>query len=341
MPPQQEEASIETAPIVIDGTLLFNVRGFSSFPAEERAKAIAGRIKRVASNPALKTDSIVTVESGVSTDIVAGKEPILKIYDADAAIEEVRRQVLAQLYVAKIRETVDAYRRARTSENMMKNVVYSLLASVIALVLLLTLVKLFRKLVVLLEKRYKARIYSLHIKSFEIVQAERFWTTLMGGIKGLRLGIIVLLFFFYLDFVLGLFPWTRHIAANLLDHVLTPLGNMGMAIVNNIPNLIFLGLLVVIIRYLLKLMRLFFEGVARERVTISGFDPDWARPTYKIVRLLVIAFAVIVAYPYIPGSDSPAFKGVSLFCRSHILPGIFFGHRQFHCRLYVDLSQSL
>jgi small-conductance mechanosensitive channel len=311
--PSQQEASIETAPIVIDGTVLFNVRGFSSFPAQERAKAIAGRIKRVASNPALKTDSIVAVESGVSTDIVAGKEPILKIYDADAAMEEVRRQVLAQLYVAKIRETVDTYRRARTSENMMKNVVYSLLASVIALVLLLTLVKLFRKLVVWLEKRYKARIYSLQIQSFEIVQAQRFWTTLMGGIKGLRLGIIVLLFFFYLDFVLGLFPWTRHIAANLLDHVLTPLGNMGMAIVNNIPNLIFLGLLVLITRYLLKLMRLFFEGVARERVTISGFDPDWARPTYKIVRLLVIAFAVIVAYPYIPGADSPAFKGVSLF----------------------------
>ena len=312
-PPQQEEASIEKAPIVIDGMLLFNVRGFSAFPANERAKAIAARIKRVASDPAVRTDSFVIVESKLSTDIVAGKETILKMYDADAAIEEARRQVLAQLYLTKIRETVDAYRRARTSENMTKNVVYSLLASVIALVLLLILLKLFRKLVVLLEKRYKARIYSLHIKSFEIVQAERFWITLMGGIKGLRLGIIVLLLFFYLDFVLSLFPWTRHIASNLLDYVLTPLGKMGTAIVNSIPNLIFLGLLVVIIRYLLKLMRLFFEGVARKRVTISGFDPDWARPTYKIVRLLLIAFALIVAYPYIPGSESPAFKGVSLF----------------------------
>jgi small-conductance mechanosensitive channel len=312
-PPQQEEAPIEKAPVVIDGTVLFNVRGFSSFPAQERAKAIAGRIKRVASDPTVKTDSIVTVEARVSTDVVAGKEPILKIYDADAAIEEVRRQVLAQLYATKIRETVDAYRRARTSENMMKNVVYSLFASVIALVLLLTLVKLLRKLVVWLEERYKARVYSLHIKSFEIVQAERFWTTLMGGIKGLRLGIIVLLFFFYLDFVLSLFPQTRHIAANLLGYVLTPLGKMGTAVVGNIPNLIFLALLVVIIRYLLKLMRLFFEGVARKRFTISGFDPDWARPTYKIVRLFVIAFAIIVAYPYIPGSESSAFKGVSIF----------------------------
>ena len=157
VPSQQEDASIETAPIVIDGTVLFNVRGFSAFPAEERAKAIARRIKKVASDPTVRTDSIVIVESKMSTDIVAGKEPILKIYDADAAIEEARRQVLAQLYITKIRETVNAYRRARTSENITKNVMYSLLASVSALILLLILLKLFRKLVVLLEKRYKGR----------------------------------------------------------------------------------------------------------------------------------------------------------------------------------------
>jgi ribosomal protein L31E len=131
--PPSQEASIETAPVVIDGMLLFNLRGVTAFPAKERAKAIVGRIKRVASDPAVKTDSIVSVESEMSTNIVAGKEPLLKIFDADAAIEEVPRQVLAQVYITKIREAVDAYRRARTSENMTISVVYSLLASVIAL----------------------------------------------------------------------------------------------------------------------------------------------------------------------------------------------------------------
>ena len=61
------------------------------------------------------------------------------------------------------------------------------------------------------------------------------------------------------------------------------------------------------------MIRLFFEAVGRGTVTLGGFDAEWAQPTYKIVRVAVVAFGLIVAYPYIPGSQSEAFKGVSLF----------------------------
>jgi small-conductance mechanosensitive channel len=61
------------------------------------------------------------------------------------------------------------------------------------------------------------------------------------------------------------------------------------------------------------LARLFFDAVARGSVTLDGFDREWAQPTYKIVRAAIIALALIVAYPYVPGSQSDAFKGVSLF----------------------------
>jgi small-conductance mechanosensitive channel len=64
---------------------------------------------------------------------------------------------------------------------------------------------------------------------------------------------------------------------------------------------------------LLNLLRAFFQAIQRGRLTFAGFDPDWALPAYKIARTAFIAFTVVVAYPYIPGSESPAFKGVSLF----------------------------
>ena len=66
-------------------------------------------------------------------------------------------------------------------------------------------------------------------------------------------------------------------------------------------------------RYLLKFVKLFFVGVEKGTITFANFDPDWAGPTYRIIRLLVVAFAVVVAYPYIPGSRSAAFQGVSIF----------------------------
>jgi small-conductance mechanosensitive channel len=49
------------------------------------------------------------------------------------------------------------------------------------------------------------------------------------------------------------------------------------------------------------------------RIKLEKFEADWAEPTFRIVRILVIAFAIVIAYPYIPGSESAAFKGVSVF----------------------------
>jgi small-conductance mechanosensitive channel len=63
----------------------------------------------------------------------------------------------------------------------------------------------------------------------------------------------------------------------------------------------------------LRLLRVMFDAVQRGTLRLSGFEPEWAQPTYKIVRFAIIAFGVVVAYPYLPGSDSAAFKGVSLF----------------------------
>jgi len=68
-----------------------------------------------------------------------------------------------------------------------------------------------------------------------------------------------------------------------------------------------------IVRVVLRMIYLFFDAVARGSITLVGFQPEWAWPTYKIVRLALVAFGLIVAYPYIPGSQSAAFKGVSLF----------------------------
>jgi len=82
--------------------------------------------------------------------------------------------------------------------------------------------------------------------------------------------------------------------------------------VQYLPDLVFLAVLALITRWLLKLIRLFFHRVADGTLTLSGFEAEWALPTERILRLLLIAFALVIAYPYIPGSDSEAFKGITL-----------------------------
>jgi small-conductance mechanosensitive channel len=124
---------------------------------------------------------------------------------------------------------------------------------------------------------------------------------------------VVVMIFVYLRYALGLFPWTRGTANRLVAIALDPLRTMGVGILAFIPNLAFLLILFLVARYVLKLMRLFFDSVASGTVRLHNFDREWAWPTYKIIRLFVIAFAVVVAYPYVPGSDTDAFKGISIF----------------------------
>jgi small-conductance mechanosensitive channel len=311
--PAPDEVSRETAPVMLDDFLLFQVRGIKAFPAEERARSIVERIKKIAADPDIRTDSITTVESDYSTDIMAGGRHIVSIFDADASLEGIPRQVLARAYVLKLRTAIDTYRRDRSPRNILSGVGYSLLATIGLIAALFILLRLYRKLYSTLENRYKTKIGSLQIKSFEILHAETVWMTLTGILRFIRLIYVLLFLYLYLHFVLRFFPWTRLFATRLIDYVLMPILNMGRSLVEYIPNLIFIIILVVVIRYALKIMRLFFSGVERGSLRLSGFNPEWARPTYKLLRLFVIVFAAVVAYPYIPGSQTPAFKGISLF----------------------------
>jgi small-conductance mechanosensitive channel len=95
--------------------------------------------------------------------------------------------------------------------------------------------------------------------------------------------------------------------------IFDPLRGLGRGLLGAIPDLVILTVIMFAARYLLKAINLLFTGLANGRVALSGLSPELAMPTYRLVRLLVIAFTIVVAYPYIPGSGSEAFKGVSLF----------------------------
>ena len=129
----------------------------------------------------------------------------------------------------------------------------------------------------------------------------------------MRLLLVAALIYFYLALTLRQFPQTRGFAERLVDLVVQPLKEMSAAVLQYIPKLAFLIVLVFVVRYLLKLTNLFARAVSAGRVPLRGFDPDWAQPTYNIVRVLIILLAIVVAYPYLPGSGSAAFQGLSIF----------------------------
>ena len=311
LPP--EAASVETAPVVIDGVRLFSVRGIRAFPASERAQMIQKRIRTVAADRTVALEAIGERSSDLSTDIAAGPALIMSVFDADGQLEGVQRQVLARIYLEKVRTAVEAYRRDRSAKKLLTSAVFAVLATAAFLAAVTLLFRLFRRMDAALERRYRARIEALRIQNVEIVQARRIWATITGALRTVRGVLVAVLVYFYLDLVLSLFPWTRALAAHLLDYVVTPLGSMAHSLLEFFPDLIVIILIVVLTRYALKVLELVFLSIERGSIVLSGFEPEWAKPTYKIVRLLVIVFAIVVIYPYVPGAESAAFKGISLF----------------------------
>src|SRR5262249_39033064 len=109
------------------------------------------------------------------------------------------------------------------------------------------------------------------------------------------------------------FPTTRYASYQVTSWLSSELGSFGKRLIGYIPNLVLIILICMITAYLLKLNQYIFGEIRDERLTIRGFYPDWAEPTAKLLRVLIVAAAAIVVFPYLPGSDSPAFKGISVF----------------------------
>lgn len=307
-----------TAPVKFEGKILFYVRGITSFPAEERARIIAERIKNIAENDSINTASFRIEEIADRSNILAGRDFIVSILDADAEIEGLDRQLLSEIIKTNIAKAIDSYRYERSSGVLLKNVLFAAGATVLFLILLFLFNRISRRLDNLLQARLKSRIEGFEAQSYNLIQAKQLWTALRGFIKSVKIIFIAILLFLYLEFVLKSFPLTRPLADELFSLILAPLGSLAMGFVASLPNIFFLIVLFIVIRYLLKLIKLFFTGVNQGTISFANFDPEWSLPTYKIVRFLVIILAIVVAYPYIPGSESDAFKGIS------VLIGIMF-----------------
>jgi small-conductance mechanosensitive channel len=307
------ENEVPTAPVHLDGAILFSVRGVTAFPAEKRATGIADRTRELAGDPKFTTSSLGAVESTAGTEIRGGDLLVMRLVDADARLEGVRRQDLALVYVDRISKAIDAYRDSRRGENRRHAVLVAAAATVVLAAALVLMAWLFRRLGGLLERRLRVRFHAMGIESTESTSGHRIVGLAHGALCTARVIASAVLLFVFLHLVLGLFPETRWFADRLVGYVVGPPEAIGEAIVAKIPDLFFLVILAIVVRFALKLLRFFFDAVAQGSVAVGSFQPEWSQPTYKLVRVAVVAFAVVVAYPYIPGSGSDAFKGMSLF----------------------------
>ncbi|MDR0301217.1 MAG: mechanosensitive ion channel family protein [Treponema sp.] len=188
------------------------------------------------------------------------------------------------------------------------------IAIIIVQALLIRLVWfLFKKLNKKIEESAREKIKPLVIKKLKLLTTKQITGVIGTVLRIIKYVVTVLQLFITLPVIFSLFSATRNLAAMLLHYILTEVKTIGLSIGRYIPKLITIIIIVLITRYILRGIKFFASQIEKEKIVIPGFYPDWARPTYKILQVLLWAFTFALIYPYLPGANSRAFQGVSVF----------------------------
>ena len=302
------------APVIFNGRTLFTIQAsVGSFGPQARAQAVEDRLARLSKDPLAKIDSLTISDSDIGTDIDAGDVIILSVTDADARAAGGTRQVLAAEYAKSMQAALHQSREEHSWKEGVKDVALSLLVTVIFVLALRYLQIGVARLRLLLESRRETRIRGIRLQRLELLTAQQIVWALTTMAKALQAGIVLATVYFYVSLVLSIFPSTRALSATLFAYLDSGLRAAGDGLAAYAPSLLMIVLIAVLTRYTMKLCHYFFQGIENGMLTVPGFYREWADPTYKIVRLLVLAVAAVVMFPYIPGHDSSALKGISIF----------------------------
>ncbi len=192
-------------------------------------------------------------------------------------------------------------------------ILFALIATGVFLALLKVIQQLFPRVLAAVAQWGQYKVPSLKIQRVELLSATQITEGLLSLIRALRFVAIAFLIYFYATSLLGFFPWTRQLSVELLGYVVNPIISIGLAFAAALPDMIAIVVIVVVTRYIVKLIHMMFVSIERGAIAFTGFHREWAVPTYKIVRFLVLVFSAVAIFPYIPGSQSEAFKGISVF----------------------------
>lgn len=310
----QGPPAVRGAPVVLRrDTLFYIVARIGPLSAEERARGLSERLGRIAADPQRTDDSVsVAHEEGVA-NVLLGTEVIASVTQGDALAAGVSQDSLAAeraALIARALQNVSTWAIVRT---ILIGLGKALLATLVLLLAIKLLNRVFPAIYARLEAWRSTRIPTIRIQRLVLLSSERATDVLLLGARVTRIAIIAILLFWYVPLILNFFPWTEPYANRIFEWILNPLRQVWYAAIGYLPNVFYIAVIVAVTHYLLRFIRLFFDGIHRGTLLFPRFYPEWAMPTFKIVQFLVLAFALVVVFPYLPGSGSDAFKGVSVF----------------------------
>jgi small-conductance mechanosensitive channel len=279
---------------------------------EQRVNEIEERLQEMAEDTRITPNDIHAVHTELYSGIFGQNRMIMAVFKEDSTTAGVPREKVAAEYIKQIQTALKRYRERRAWASHIKSGILLLLCWS----LFLAVVFGHGSMIEWLRRRFRASL-----DKFEGTGTRRTTVTLLSwsaawALTSLRLVILIVLLSLFLgliSFSLEEFPATESLAFQARGYIAKPAYQIAEAVVAYLPNFVVLLLLIGALYYVHRMVRAFFWAIEHGELYLPAFHQDWASPTRSIVSLLLVAFGLVVAYPYLPGSHTEAFKGVSLF----------------------------
>ena len=301
-------------PVVVEGDTLFYLyakRG--GHTPQQRAEMDAADILELGKRFNLRPDSLYMESSDIVTDLMYDNKVIASFIDQDGLWENCTRDRLAahnrKVIVDKLKEMKDEHGLWQLG----KRILYFVLVLVGQYFLFRLTIWLFKKLKVRIQRLKDTKLKPFSIQDYELLDTQKQVNLLIFLSNLLRYIIMFLQLLLTVPLLFSIFPQTKSLAYQLFSYIWIPVKSIFTSVVEYIPNLFTIFVIWYAVKYLVRFVHYLANEVKSERLKIRGFYSDWAEPTFHIIRFLLYAFMIAMIYPYLPGSKSGVFQGISVF----------------------------
>lgn len=301
-------------PVVVEGdTLYYLFAKRGGHTPQQRAEMNAAAITELGKLFNLQPDSVYTESSDIVTDLMYGNKVLASFIDQDGLWEGCSRD---QLAAAKRKVIVDKLKVMKDEHSLWqlgKRILYFILVIVGQFLLFKLTIWLFNKLKARIQRLKDTKLKPISIQDYELLDTQKQVNLLVFLASLLRYAVMLLQLILTVPLLFAIFPQTKDLAYKLFSYIWDPIKSIFLGIVEYIPNLFTIFVIWLAVKYLVRLVHYLASEIQSERLKIGGFYADWAMPTFHIVRFLLYAFMIAMIYPYLPGSKSGVFQGISVF----------------------------
>ena len=280
---------------------------------KERAINISRKIEKLYEDDFLKADSILVMKSENTFDIIYGEIIIMSISENDAIWYGKGMPELAQSFKETIKNSIVEAKNENSWLKLIARIGLVLLVIGIAWAMIWLIGKGYSKLLLFINSKKDKWLKNLSYKDYTFLAAEQELQVVLFLVKIFRWFVYAVLLYITLPIIFSIFPFSRDWADALFHLIWSPFKGVLIAIWEYLPNLFSILVIYFVMKFVIRFVRYIFHEIEAEKLKLSGFHADWAMPTYSIVKFLLYAFMFVLIFPYLPGSDSNIFKGVSVF----------------------------